>query len=113
MEAFKSAILIERDEAIGELSVRVSPQINQIRVLAKLLAVHPDGKYYIVAISHRRINSNNLLIHFFIRIDTDRTISYGSEFLGYLYGEILGVVQQDIYALLIFILSQCCDVYFR
>lgn len=45
LETFKSAILIERDEAIGELSVRVSPLIKQIRMLAKLLAVHPDGKF--------------------------------------------------------------------
>lgn len=45
-------------------------------------------------------------------LDAGRTISYGSEFLGYLYDEITDVIQPDVYALLVFILSQCCDVYF-
>lgn len=45
--------------------------------------------------------------------DADRDISYGSEFLGYLYNQITEVTQQDVFALLVFILSQCCDVYFR
>ncbi|XP_055309064.1 gamma-tubulin complex component 6-like isoform X1 [Sitodiplosis mosellana] len=90
LETFRSAIIVDRNETICELLVRVSPLIKQVRILAKLLAVHPS--------------------------DADRDLSslaYGSEFLGYLYNQITEVTQQDVYALLVFILSQCCAVYFR
>ncbi|XP_031626701.1 gamma-tubulin complex component 6 [Contarinia nasturtii] len=87
LETLRSAVIFEKEETICELLVRVSPLIKQVRILAKLLAVHPS--------------------------DVGREISYGSDFLGYLYTQINDVTQQDVYALLVFILSQCCDVYFR
>lgn len=45
--------------------------------------------------------------------DENTEILYGSEFLGYLYRQIIDVTEQDISVILIAILSDCCDVYFR
>lgn len=45
--------------------------------------------------------------------DENNEIIYGSEFLGYLYRQIIDVTQQEISIMLILILSDCCDVYFR
>lgn len=45
--------------------------------------------------------------------DENTEILYGSEFLGYLYRQIIDVTEQDISVMLIAILSDCCDVYFR
>lgn len=44
LETFRSAVIVERDETICELLVRTTPLINQVRVLAKLLSVHPSGE---------------------------------------------------------------------
>lgn len=103
---------MEKEETICELSVRVSPLVKQVRILAKLLAVHPNGMSILKYVQERchGFNPTHLIR---ANLDAGRTISYGSEFLGYLYDEITDVVQPDVYALLVFILSQCCDVYFR
>lgn len=46
LETFRSAIIVDKEETICELYVRVSPLIKQVRILAKLLAIHPVGKIW-------------------------------------------------------------------
>lgn len=44
LEMFHRFIIFGTDRTLVELVLRVSPLIKQLRVLAKVLAIHPDGK---------------------------------------------------------------------
>lgn len=44
METFRRFIIFGNDRTLVELVLRVTPLIKQLRVLAKVLAIHPDGK---------------------------------------------------------------------
>lgn len=49
----------------------------------------------------------------FFVADFENEVPRGSEFLGYLYKQIIGVTQTNISILLVLILTDCCDIYFR
>lgn len=112
---------MEEAETICELSIRISPSIKQIQALAKLLTIHPNGEYlkFLPDSMHFIRNFDFILVLiflvtcFFAFSDENNEILYGSEFLGYLYRQIIDVTQQEISIMLILILSDCCDVYFR
>lgn len=44
LETFRRFIIFGDDRTLVELVLRVTPLIKQLRVLAKVLAIHPDGK---------------------------------------------------------------------
>lgn len=44
LEVFRRFVVFGNDTSIVELSLRMAPLIKQIRALAKVLGIHPDGK---------------------------------------------------------------------
>lgn len=44
LETFRRFIIFGNDRTLVELVLRVTPLMKQLRVLAKVLAIHPDGK---------------------------------------------------------------------
>lgn len=107
LETFRRIIIFGNDRTLVELVLRVTPLIKQLRVLAKVLAIHPEGKCCtstcVIKATHE----------FQFVADNGKDIPRGSEFLGYLYRQIIGVTQTDVSALLVFVLTECCDIYFR
>lgn len=103
-----------KQNSIAEIFLRTSPLIRQIRALAKLLAIHPTGK-----ILNNAKNINVKLVFFFSYKNTNHSkdisdeVPRGSEFLGYLYRQIIGITQKDLSFLFVFILTECCAVYFK
>lgn len=46
LETFRRFIIFGNDRTLVELVLRVTPLIKQLRVLAKVLAIHPDGMFH-------------------------------------------------------------------
>lgn len=116
LEMFRRTIITDSQGTITEISLRVSPLIRQIRALAKLLAIHPTGENLFPSSTSILTFRNYSYVKFkiiFHSADVNGAIPQGSEFLGYLYRQIIGVTQKDISFLLVFLLTECCGVYFR
>lgn len=45
LETFRRSVVFVEDKSIVQLAERVLPLIMQIRNLAKVLSIHPDGKF--------------------------------------------------------------------
>lgn len=112
---FRRTVIMGKQNSIAEIFLRTSPLIRQIRALAKLLAIHPTGKIlnnenaksmHNEKTISKKIKTNNLK-------DISDEVPHGSEFLGYLYRQIIGITQKDLSFLFVFILTECCAVYFR
>lgn len=46
LETFRRFIIFGNDRTLVDLVLRVTPLIKQLRVLAKVLAIHPDGEWF-------------------------------------------------------------------
>lgn len=75
------------DNTLLAYSHRIKHMKKQLVSLTKVLRIHPLGQ----AITK---------------------LPDGSEFLGFLYREIIGITQTDISLFLVYILGNCCQVYF-
>lgn len=66
-------------------------------------------------INHRIIYSFCFVPFFFLTTFSDegKGIPKGSKFLGYLYKLATNVVQKEISMLLVYVLTECCTMYFR
>lgn len=105
---FGRVVLNFTDRTLLSFSQRLIPSMLQIQMLAKVLAIHPDGNENTIKLS---IHSH--LMHFAISVYGTREFPRGSQFLSYLYREIAEISLIDTSMLLVYILQQCCRVYFR
>lgn len=81
-------MILFNDKSIFQFSARIQSMSDQIISLSRILGSHPDTS-------------------------TDDKLPIGSDFLGYLYKEIIQLTKKDVLMLYISILSQCCHVYFK
>lgn len=88
LEKFRNLVLATNEPTILSLSSRLTNKMRQITTLARVLGVHPD-------------------------VNSTKCIPTGSEFLGFLYKEISQVTRKDISMLFVYILKQCCHIYFK
>lgn len=88
LEKFRCLVLGTSDETILSLSSRLSNKMRQITTFARVLGLHPD-------------------------VRCKKFIPTGSEFLGFLYKEISQVTRKDISMLFVYILKQCCHIYYK
>lgn len=84
---FRKFVLSFDDTTILGYSHRISYMKKQLVALTKVLRIHPN-------------------------VHALQKLPEGSEFLGFLYREIIGITQTDVSLFLVFILSNCCQVYF-
>lgn len=47
LETFRRNVIFVDDKSVLQLSQRLAPLISQIRNLAKVLSIHPDGNFHI------------------------------------------------------------------
>lgn len=45
LETFRRLVIFIEDRSISELLLRIRPMLKQIRILARILAIHPNGKW--------------------------------------------------------------------
>ncbi|XP_075155215.1 gamma-tubulin complex component 6 [Haematobia irritans] len=85
---FRQYVFARNDKHILGFYKRIKPMMKQIANLSQIMAIHPN-------------------------VDVNFKPPMGSQFLGYLYGEIMRTTESDFLSVLIFILKRCCHVYFK
>uniref|UniRef100_A0A1I8P730 Gamma-tubulin complex component 6 n=2 Tax=Stomoxys calcitrans TaxID=35570 RepID=A0A1I8P730_STOCA len=85
---FRQYVFGKNDDHILGFYKRIKKMIKQLTSLSYTLAVHPN-------------------------VDDNFKPPMGSQFLGYLYKEIMRTTENDFLAILIFIMKRCCHVYFK
>ncbi|XP_055845305.1 gamma-tubulin complex component 6 [Episyrphus balteatus] len=85
---FRQFVFSVQNESLLEFYKRMKKMMKQISNLSYTLAIHPC-------------------------VDVNIKPPMGSQFLGYLYREIMRVTERDFIMLLVFILRRCCHVYFK
>ncbi|XP_055912528.1 gamma-tubulin complex component 6 [Eupeodes corollae] len=85
---FRQFVFSVQNESLLEFYKRMKKMMKQISNLSYTLAIHPY-------------------------VDVNIKPPMGSQFLGYLYREIMRVTERDFIMLLVFILRRCCHVYFK
>lgn len=85
---FRQFVFSVQNESLLEFYKRMKKMMKQISNLSYTLAIHPY-------------------------VDANIKPPMGSQFLGYLYREIMRVTERDFIMLLVFILRRCCHVYFK
>lgn len=85
---FRQFVFAVKNESLLEFYKRMKKMMKQISNLSYTLAIHPY-------------------------VEANIKPPMGSQFLGYLYREIMRVTERDFIMLLVFILRRCCHVYFK
>ncbi|XP_011296440.2 uncharacterized protein LOC101895064 isoform X2 [Musca domestica] len=85
---FRQFVFGHSDEHILGLHQRLKKVMKQIICLSYTLAIHP-------------------------KVDPSVKPPMGSQFLGYLYREIMRLTENDLISVLIYLLKKCCHVYFK
>ncbi|XP_050328524.1 gamma-tubulin complex component 6 [Bactrocera neohumeralis] len=85
---FRQYVFAQHDETLIAYYARMRKAMRQISNLSFTLAVHTD-------------------------VDAHVAMPIGSQFLGYLYREIVHTTEKDYIMLLVYILKSCCHVYFK
>ncbi|XP_073830310.1 gamma-tubulin complex component 6 isoform X2 [Musca autumnalis] len=85
---FRQFVFAYDDEHIVGYYQRINKMMKQINCLSYTLAIHP-------------------------KVDATVKPPMGSQFLGYLYREIMRLTENDLIAVLIYLLKKCCHVYFK
>ncbi|XP_011176998.2 uncharacterized protein LOC105208704 [Zeugodacus cucurbitae] len=85
---FRQYVFAQHDETLIAYYTRMRKIMRQISNLSFTLAIHTD-------------------------VDAHVALPMGSQFLGYLYREIVHTTEKDYIMLLVYILKSCCHVYFK
>ncbi|KAM7350764.1 gamma-tubulin complex component 6 [Cochliomyia hominivorax] len=85
---FRQFVFAKKDVHLMGFYKRMKKMMKQITNLSYTLAIHPN-------------------------VDANVIPPMGSQFLGYLYREIMRLTEKDYITLLVFILKRCCHVYFK
>ncbi|XP_067636054.1 gamma-tubulin complex component 6-like [Eurosta solidaginis] len=85
---FRQYVFAMQDNTLIAYYARMRKIMRQISNLSFTLAIHTD-------------------------VDAHVTLPMGSQFLGYLYREIVNTTEKDYIMLLVYILKSCCHVYFK
>ncbi|XP_036338926.1 LOW QUALITY PROTEIN: gamma-tubulin complex component 6 [Rhagoletis pomonella] len=85
---FRQYVFAHHDDTLIAYYARMRKIMRQISNLSFTLAIHTD-------------------------VDSHVTLPMGSQFLGYLYREIVHTTEKDYIMLLVYILKSCCHVYFK
>ncbi|XP_046801977.1 uncharacterized protein LOC111686170 [Lucilia cuprina] len=85
---FRQFVFAKQDAHLMGFYKRMKKMMKQITNLSFTLAIHPN-------------------------VDANVKPPMGSQFLGYLYREIMRLTEKDYITLLVFILKRCCHVYFK
>ncbi|XP_065363723.1 gamma-tubulin complex component 6 isoform X2 [Calliphora vicina] len=85
---FRQFVFAKNDTHLMSFYKRMKKMMKQITNLSFTLAIHPN-------------------------VDANVKPPMGSQFLGYLYREIMRLTEKDYITLLVFILKRCCHVYFK
>lgn len=114
LETFRRTVIFVADTSIVQLSLRLAPLVKQMRNLAKVLSIHPSGRadFHTYCFVHHLQQLKPITFQFHVP-DLNSDIPSGSKFLGHLYQLATTVGQKDVSLLLLYVLTECCDIYFR
>ncbi|XP_054728198.1 gamma-tubulin complex component 6 isoform X2 [Anastrepha obliqua] len=85
---FRQYVFAQQDDTLIGFYARMRKMMRQISNLSFTLAIHTDVEAHV-------------------------SLPMGSQFLGYLYREIVHTTEKDYIMLLVYILKSCCHVYFK
>lgn len=103
---FRQYVFAQHDETLIAYYARMRKAMRQISNLCFTLAIHTDGIGLLLCCVI-------LCLCFIFTVDAHVALPMGSQFLGYLYREIVHTTEKDYIMLLVYILKSCCHVYFK